>query len=228
MISEEKPTLYIDWMSQPSRLLSIYCNMAKIPHKIQPTQLIKQDVKKPEYVKMNPMKTVPSMSHGKLAIGESLAIVRYLGKFAQKKSIYPFDDKILNPKIEQFFCYYHRKIRPIFRLAFGQVFAKFMGLEKFFNLEEDMKLVEKILDSLQKNYDLKNRRFLLGDQLTICDLIAVCEIMQLNLVPYPLEEKYPLIFNWLKRCNSTTPELLKGHYMLIKFMESRDIQSWLK
>jgi glutathione S-transferase len=201
--------------------------MAGVAYEVRPTLLAKGDPRKKEYQRVNPMKTVPAMEHGQLAIGESLAILRYLAKMAKNHEIFPYRDQKKNLEIEKFFCYYHRKIRPIFRLAFGQAFAKLFGIEKFFNLEDDLKLVEKILKAFEAHYISKGKKFILGEKLTVCDLVAACEIMQLNVVKYPLEEKFKPVFDWLMRCKAASPELVKGHFYWNKMLKSKGIESWM-
>lgn len=74
-------TLYIDWMSQPSRTLIIFCKMNNIPFTIKETRIMKMEHKGEEFVeKVNPAGQVPAITDkledGSIfALGECFAII---------------------------------------------------------------------------------------------------------------------------------------------------------
>lgn len=79
-ISNMKIRLYMDYLSQPSRAVYCFFLITKTPHEIHETRVTRQDNKTPEYLKLNPLGTVPCIydPSNNLALTESHTIMRYL------------------------------------------------------------------------------------------------------------------------------------------------------
>lgn len=74
----ENPTLYWNMMSQPARAVKSLIDIGKIPCKYVAIDLFKLEQKKPAYLSINPMGTVPTLVHNDFKITESIAIMQYL------------------------------------------------------------------------------------------------------------------------------------------------------
>ena len=69
-----------------------FCLLNKIPHQIIVTRLIKGDHRTEEFLKLNPIGTVPTMVDGDFSLGESYAILKYLQRTRNcPDSWYPID-----------------------------------------------------------------------------------------------------------------------------------------
>lgn len=66
------------------------------------------------------------------------------------------------------------------------------GAGKTINRDEEKVFTEKTLKNIEKIYLKNNRKYLTGDSMTIADLSAACEIMQMKLVGFDFS-KFPLL-----------------------------------
>ena len=91
-------------LSPPCRLVYMTCEVLGIEYKSIEVDLFKGMTRTPEYLKMNPQHTVPTMVDGKLVLNESRAIATYLGSMASQyggnAKLYP-DNNITRAKIDQ-------------------------------------------------------------------------------------------------------------------------------
>ena len=70
-------------------------------------------------------------------------------------------------------------------------------------------------------------RFLLGEEFSDCDRLAVCELLQLNFLGYDLEGKYPGVLEWVKACGEDW-SVVEGNLIVKKICEKRGIEFWLE
>lgn len=94
--SEQPINLYMDWLSQPSRAVAIFCEITKIPVDISEVKILKRQVRSAEFKKLNPNMRVPAIKDGTFVLYESHAILRYLCSTKQERVAehwYPRDAK---------------------------------------------------------------------------------------------------------------------------------------
>lgn len=65
-------------------------------------------------------------------------------------------------------------------------------------LKEHSDNLEKILNQME-NYFLARNDFLAGSEMTLADLLGICELMQPECVGYPLARDRPLLEKWMER-----------------------------
>lgn len=70
--------LYMDWLSQPSRAVAIFCDINRIPVDITEVKILKKMVRSEEFKQINPNMKVPAIKEGDFTLYESHAILRYL------------------------------------------------------------------------------------------------------------------------------------------------------
>ena len=91
-------------LSPPCRIVYMTCEVLGIEYKEIEVDLFKGMTRTPEYLKLNPQHTVPTMVDGKLVLNESRAIATYLGSMATQyggnAKLYP-DNIITRAKIDQ-------------------------------------------------------------------------------------------------------------------------------
>ena len=71
-------TLYIDFLSQPSRAVLAFCLINNIPHVVKETSIIQGDTVTKAFETVSPVRTVPAITHNGLSLYESHAIMIYL------------------------------------------------------------------------------------------------------------------------------------------------------
>ena len=85
---------YFAKMSSPSRAVWMAFKQLNLEFNPHTVDLRAGEQLKPEFLKINPAHTVPTIVDGDLSLWESRAILQYLfNKYAPKSSLYPSDPK---------------------------------------------------------------------------------------------------------------------------------------
>jgi glutathione S-transferase len=89
-------TLYWNLVSQPSRAVKALLLMGNVAHESVSIDLLKEEQKGEEYLKINPRGLVPSIVHGDFKLAESNAILKYLcASFSSiPETAFPTDAKL--------------------------------------------------------------------------------------------------------------------------------------
>lgn len=84
--------LYSHPISPPARACIITAKVLKVPINVKDIDLFGGATRAPEFLKLNPSHTVPTLVDGDLSVFESRAIITYLAnKYAPESSLYPKD-----------------------------------------------------------------------------------------------------------------------------------------
>ncbi|XP_068626189.1 glutathione S-transferase 1-like [Battus philenor] len=183
--------------SPPCTLVSLTIAALNIESKIKYHFLdfIKADYLKPEFVKINPQHTTPTIVDDGFVLWESRSIAKYLlVKYGDKK-LYPEDirtraliDQRLDFDIGTIFASFKDYYYPY-------VFGKTLE-------EEKLKLVKDALGFF--NTFLDGSKFAAGSELTLADLALSVTVSCISAFAADVEE-YPNIVRWLKLVKSTAP-----------------------
>ncbi|KAJ8042954.1 Glutathione S-transferase T1 [Holothuria leucospilota] len=74
-----------------------------------------------------------------------------------------------------------------------------------------------------ENYFLKDRPFIAGEEISIADLLGVCEIVQVGSVNVDFAKDYPVMKAWIQRVrNETNPNFDEVHKILYKIGKITD------
>lgn len=142
---------------------------------------------------VNTLKTVPAINDGGFKLAESIAILRYL---AFKSNLivkwYPSGLR-MRARVDEYLEWHHLGLRAPFNAYFRDCWlmprlTKQPANEKA--LETLRGQVNKSLDTLE-NVWLSQGDFLIGDDVTVADLWAICEIEQLS-KDFPTESSLSL------------------------------------
>ena len=77
-------------LSSPCRLVHLTCEALGIEYKVVETNIMEGANKTPEYLKMNPQHTIPTMKDGDFCLNESRGIATYLiKKYGKDDKLYP-------------------------------------------------------------------------------------------------------------------------------------------
>ena len=212
----EPITLYIDYLSQPSRATLAFFLFNKIPHKVQEIRVVKGQHLQPEFRKINPFRQVPVIDDNAFILQESHAILRYLAETRKVPDHwYPKDPK-RRALVDRYLDWHHantRRCARYFQAAFKDVFPPGYITWTTESLE---KPVGKILKTFEEVF-LKDGKYLNGEsEMTIADISAACEIMQLKKTHFDFS-RFPVLEEWLNKCMAHQ-EMIDAHSVISKVL----------
>ncbi|XP_787156.2 glutathione S-transferase theta-1 [Strongylocentrotus purpuratus] len=169
--------LYVDLRSQPCRAVVIFLKLTGIPHELKYIDIFAGEHKKPEFANNFPLQTLPGLKDGDFYLGEMVAIFHYLINTHADKiedHWYPKDLKS-RARVDEYIAFHHTGTRgKCMALFVAEVFAPVPDQDKIKTEAENLK---QGLDKIEKCF-LKNKYFLCGKQISIGDIMAVCEFAQ--------------------------------------------------
>ncbi|XP_046680927.1 glutathione S-transferase 1-like isoform X3 [Homalodisca vitripennis] len=206
---------YMD-VSPPARSVDLVIHELGLTVQYKIVDLFKDEQLDPDYLKVNPLHTIPAIDDNGFVLWGSQAINTYLvSKYGKEDSLYPKNlqkraivDQRLHYSNDIFYVL-KETARTLLRAG------KIPLLELFPKIKEIQENVEKLLTG---------QRFIAGDTLTVADHSYVT-YMDVFEVLSPTEDKFPLTKQWFARCKETMKDFEKvnknGADLLIsKLMES--------
>ncbi|XP_041832986.1 glutathione S-transferase theta-2 isoform X2 [Melanotaenia boesemani] len=200
--------VYLDLLSQPCRAIHILLTCNKIPHRVRPVALRKGEHRSPEFTKLNPMQKVPVMVDSGFVLTESDAILKYLvTKCDIPEHWYPRQME-RRARVDEYTAWHHTNTRA--RAA--KVFILEVLLPTQFGAQVDEERLKLALSELDDTLDklesmfLRRQPFLCGDDITVADLLAICELMQPLGGGRDVLKDRPLLQRWKNRVQSAVGE----------------------
>ncbi|RVE68681.1 hypothetical protein OJAV_G00095310 [Oryzias javanicus] len=216
--------VYLDLLSQPCRAVRILLARTGIPHRVCAVALRKGEQRTAEFTKLNPMQKVPVMVDNGFVLTESDAILKYLTtKEGVPEHWYP-PQPDRRARVDEYTAWHHTNTRPHA--------AKVFLLEVLFpaqsggpvdeaRLRRALSDLDGTLDKLESMF-LRRQPFLCGDDITIADLLAVCEIMQPLGGGRDILKDRPLLQRWKSRVQSAVGEAFdEAHSVLYGLRDRR-------
>lgn len=178
-------------------------------------QIELNDMKKPEFLEINPNGKAPAMVDGDLRLFESMAISLYLAKTYGAGRLWPdsFPDRA---KTLQWTFWGVTELEPHLVTMFGQTLFTPPPQRDEKRLQEARAKANNALEIL--NNQLADSKYLLGKQFSIsdlclfCILAPACQLLKMDMEPFPQ------ILRWQKAV-SDRPHYQKMAATLVKFAE---------
>ncbi len=170
------------------------------------------DLKKPEFLGLNPNGKVPVLEDGELALWESNAIMQYLASKKPGNTLFP-DDAAARANITRWqFWEANHLSRGTGTIAFENVFKPFVLKQ-----ESDEAAVASATKTFHTfapvlNAQLEGKAFITGESLTLADFSVGADFSYAQPGKFPLED-YKHITAWLARLDevaawkSTAPKM---------------------
>ncbi|XP_075938643.1 glutathione S-transferase theta-2 isoform X2 [Anarhichas minor] len=180
MASRPSVQVYLDLLSQPCRAVHLLLSCTGIPHTVRTVALRKGENRTPDFTMMNPMQKVPVMEDNGFILTESDAIMKYLStRYDVPGHWYPRQPE-RRARVDEYTAWHQSNTRPHA--------AKVFILEVLLPVQtgspvDEVRLVralsqlEETLERLESMF-LRRQPFLCGDDISVADLLAVCELMQ--------------------------------------------------
>ncbi|XP_066245865.1 glutathione S-transferase theta-1 [Euwallacea similis] len=206
---------YYDLLSQPSRTVYMFLKLNKIPFQDCLVALRKNEQSSKEFKEqLNRFQKVPFIHHGDFKLAESTAIVSYLAREYRElvsDHWYPKNSKS-QAKLEEYLAWHHINTRlPCTTYTLYKWMTPIMT-----GNPPNEKVLAQYEGNLVKGLDqikelwLSQGPYFLGDQISVADIFAACEIEQLKVVNYDAFKGRPELKAWLERvrdlCNPVYDE----------------------
>jgi len=200
--NSSKVTIYGTMLSQPTRTVIWFCRLNQIPYEYRNVDLFGQEHKRPEMTKLNPLQKVPFIEYEGRIIAESHTIVKFLARTAGVEDHWYPNDLVQALPVDTYLDWHHGNTR---KACAGIVFLKFiLGVLRkkqiapamITNAENELHSVMTVLN----DYWLKDSSWIAGrNEISIADLFAFQEIIQLDFIPDSDLSKYPNVNAWMNR-----------------------------
>ncbi|KAJ0180754.1 hypothetical protein K1T71_004158 [Dendrolimus kikuchii] len=191
-----KIVLYNLEASPPSNAVRTLCDMLAIDLEIKDLDFINLEHKSEEFMKINPMGTVPAIRDEDFDLSESNAIMIYLlskyGNKSQQESLYPSDVNtraVINQIMHFNTGVYFVRLKVIVLPA---VFGDSPGPTQ--KMKDDVDLAYGVVESY-----LKGRKYIATDHMTLADLAAGTTTAAVAPLHKLEPERFPLTTEWLAR-----------------------------
>jgi len=164
-------------------------------------RLHKGEHRHPDYLAINPMGKVPTLCDGDLMLWESNAICQYLAEHADDTSFFPADPKI-RADIARWLFWEAGTWSPVVDIFTNENVRKpmlGMGVPdpvQLADAEERFWPLARLL-----NDQLAERKFLLGDRVTLADFVVAGAATYMERGRIPIDD-YPHIKAWWGRLNA--------------------------
>lgn len=209
--------VYLDPLSQPCRAVMLLLEANKVKYEKVLLQLGKGEHRKCEELKkINPDTTIPTMDDDGFVLCESATIMTYLvDKYHLSDHWYPKDLQ-KRAKVDQYLHWHHNNLR-----RGGAVFY-FKYIHPIFKgCEAEPALLSASEDTLKKalaklnDYYLKDSKFIYGEEISVADLQALCELTESWTVEIKYEDDYPNLKRWVADCQKELGETFEEVYQTV-------------
>ncbi|XP_055635894.1 glutathione S-transferase 1-like [Toxorhynchites rutilus septentrionalis] len=193
-------TLYTTRRTPAGRAVEITAKMIGVELEVKFTDLTKKEHLTEEFLKLNPMHTVPTIVDDGVALYDSHAIIIYLvSKYAKEDNLYPKD------------LVTQAHINALLHFESGVLFARLRGtLEPIFYQGCGEVPTEK-LNAIHGAYDLlegalQQSDYLVGISLTLADISVSTSLATLHAL-FPVDaQKCPKLVAYIKRLEQNIPD----------------------
>ncbi|XP_066499953.1 glutathione S-transferase theta-1a [Hoplias malabaricus] len=193
--------LYLDLTSQPCRSVYIFAKLTNIPFEYKAVDLSAGEHYGEEFEKVSILRKVPVLKDGAFILTESIAIMQYLaGKYSTPDHWYPADLQ-KRARVDEYLAWQHTNMRTSGSKVFWlrSVIPALTGApvpqEKMDPAVEDLNMSLKLFEEKF----LQDRPFVLGEKISLADLVAIVEIMQPVGTGLDVFEGRPVLSAWRDR-----------------------------
>ncbi|XP_010874550.1 glutathione S-transferase theta-1a [Esox lucius] len=193
--------LYLDLHSQPCRSVFIFAKKTGIPFDFKFVDLFSGQQYRDDFGKISVVRKVPVMRDGDFILTESVAILQYMAeKFGTLDHWYPADLQ-KRARVNEYLSWQHAAMRAHgskvfwFRAMVPILSGSEVPKEKMNSAMEDLTLSLKVFHEKF----LEDKPFIIGEKISLADLVAIVEIMQLVGTGLDVFENRPSLSAWRDR-----------------------------
>ncbi|XP_031448202.1 glutathione S-transferase theta-2B [Phasianus colchicus] len=193
--------LYLDLLSQPCRAVYLFARCNNIPFEFKRVELMKGQHRTEEFRKVNVLMKVPALRDGSFTLAESVAILMYLArKFKTPDHWYPSDLQ-KQARVDEYLSWQQAHIRGkgsklfLSKVLIPLLAGQPLPPEKVESATEELNVV---LNQFEEKF-LQGKPFIVGNDISLADLVALVELMQPVASGYDLFEERPQLAEWRRR-----------------------------
>lgn len=192
-------TLYYTLESGPCRTVLMTAKILGVDFNLKKLNLINGEQLKSEFLKLNPLHTVPTLTDGDLSLHESRVIITYLiQKYNKNDSLYPVGIK-KRAQTDQMLYF---DIAVLYRAIYDYYRHIYYGAKTF---------DEKRLPNIKKAFEaldtfLEKSKYVSGDTMTISDIAITSSVATAIAVFNQDLTPYPNVNKWFKHMKSSLPD----------------------
>ncbi|XP_017041199.1 uncharacterized protein LOC108088066 [Drosophila ficusphila] len=158
---------------------------------------LKKEQLNPDFIKINPQHTIPTLVDNGFTLWESRAVAVYLiEQYGKDDSLYPKDPQ-KQAVINQRLYFDMGSMYPSLANYYYKIF--FTGQP---GTEEDFKKIQETFDFL--NTFLEGQDYVAGDQYTVADIAILSSVSTFDVLEFDIS-KYPNVAKWYERVKKITP-----------------------
>ncbi|XP_053692074.1 glutathione S-transferase 1-like [Sabethes cyaneus] len=191
------PKLYYLRESAPSRAVQMTALAVGVELELMELNVTKDEPRRPDYERVSPQYSIPTLKDKSLVLWESRAIQIYLvDQYGQNDNLYPKDPAKRAKVNERMFfdacILYHR-------------FSEYYHEQVFGGLEGDLKKMGALEHAVRMlDLFLEGQSYVTGQNMTIVDLSMLATIATMNALGFDLE-RYQNVSEWYKHMNNVAP-----------------------
>ncbi|GAB0098246.1 Glutathione S-transferase E14 [Sergentomyia squamirostris] len=186
-----RPILFYDRISPPVRSVLLLIRELNLNVEKRYVNLLKRENHREDFIKLNPLHTVPVLQDEQCTLTDSQAILMYLCDRYGSTSLFPKDPSLRYRIINRLFfngCLFFRRdsdmMSEFFRYGVVDVSDHRLKIEQSYSHLESF---------------LSDQKFMASDQMTIADLSIVSTLSTVDAY-IPVEETtWPRTFDWFNR-----------------------------
>ncbi|XP_059058525.1 glutathione S-transferase 1-1-like [Achroia grisella] len=189
--------LYLMPSSAPCRAILLTAKILNLEINQKVINLLKGEQLTPEFIKLNPQHTIPTLVDNGFSIWESRAIITYLAsKYGKDSGLYP-EDLEARAVVDQ---------RLYFDMgSLYQRFGDYYYPQVMSNAPRDEEKLKKLEDTLKfLDTFLEGQQYLAGPQLTVADVSTIATISTFEVSDVDFK-KYPNINRWYEKLQGEIP-----------------------
>jgi glutathione S-transferase len=198
--------VYYNPASTNSMRVLMYLEEAKLQYELVSVDLQKGEHKADEFRKLNPRMQVPFLVQDDIHMGESVAIIEYLGRIHPNESLFPVKDPescALNCRL---IAEFHQKLDPrniMATVIYQKKTREQIGEDRIQSLFTELEVWE--------DYLAGENDYLIGDEISTSDIIVFPNIAVLFWLLGLPERDFPFLAAWYHRMRSR-PSVAKLEY----------------
>uniref|UniRef100_A0A182R189 glutathione transferase n=1 Tax=Anopheles farauti TaxID=69004 RepID=A0A182R189_9DIPT len=194
MATSDEIVLYYDEVSPPVRgvLMAIAALGLKDRIKLNYIDLFGAAHLKEDFIKVNPLHTIPVLRHGDLTLTDSHAILMYLcDTFAPAGHDLAIPDSVTRAKVFNRLCFNNGFLFQREATVMRKVFSR-----EITDPSQHLKPIEEAIDALE--IFLKQSRYTALDHLSVADFSIVVTVSTLNFLIPITTDRWPRVHEWFQ------------------------------